>query len=283
MFICPSCQQNLTLSGGPIVCVGCGREFPVTDGIPILVDLTKLPKHLAGQVKYFAAESIIDHSQRIDPWQQRYVDRFLEHFPVVADKVVLDCATGSGYMAIALAQRGARVIATDLTLANLVSLRAVVERLKLQDRITLVCADAQALPVADSVVDFFISNAILEHLPDEAHAIAEMDRLVVSGGGLMIAVPLKYRYLWPWLLPLNLLHDRLIGHLRRYDAATLRHRLGHWQGRAFVYTGHWGKVWAAIRQRLGWPVNHDMVEQADQRLEHRPYGASNIVGIFIKQ
>jgi uncharacterized protein YbaR (Trm112 family) len=34
---CPVCHQRLLLEAGTIHCQGCGRRYPIVDGIPILL------------------------------------------------------------------------------------------------------------------------------------------------------------------------------------------------------------------------------------------------------
>jgi uncharacterized protein YbaR (Trm112 family) len=35
--VCPACHQPLRLDAGAISCQGCGRRYPVVDGIPVLL------------------------------------------------------------------------------------------------------------------------------------------------------------------------------------------------------------------------------------------------------
>jgi uncharacterized protein len=34
---CPACLKGLRLDAGKMVCTGCGRRYPVVDGIPVLI------------------------------------------------------------------------------------------------------------------------------------------------------------------------------------------------------------------------------------------------------
>ena len=34
---CPACHGELRLAGEAIVCGGCGRSYPLIDGIPVLI------------------------------------------------------------------------------------------------------------------------------------------------------------------------------------------------------------------------------------------------------
>jgi uncharacterized protein YbaR (Trm112 family) len=37
LIVCPACMQSLTLADGTVNCSGCGRRYPVVDGIPVLL------------------------------------------------------------------------------------------------------------------------------------------------------------------------------------------------------------------------------------------------------
>jgi len=37
LLVCPACQAKLALAEATVDCGGCGRRYPVVDGIPILL------------------------------------------------------------------------------------------------------------------------------------------------------------------------------------------------------------------------------------------------------
>jgi len=44
ILACPACKAAVRLEGGRIVCVKCGRRYPVKDDIPImLIDQAEMP------------------------------------------------------------------------------------------------------------------------------------------------------------------------------------------------------------------------------------------------
>ncbi|MCK0111219.1 class I SAM-dependent methyltransferase [Ornithinimicrobium sp. F0845] len=75
----------------------------------------------------------------------------------------------------------------------------------------VVRADAQSLPVHDQSLDLITALDVLEHLPDDEGAAAEIHRVLRPGGILVAAVPVDQR-LWSE-------HDVAVGHQRRYAAA----------------------------------------------------------------
>ena len=37
LLACPACRGDLRLEEARLVCVGCGRVYPIVDGIPVLI------------------------------------------------------------------------------------------------------------------------------------------------------------------------------------------------------------------------------------------------------
>ena len=45
ILACPDCKKDVELKENKIICKGCGREYPIKDGIPImLIDQSKPAK-----------------------------------------------------------------------------------------------------------------------------------------------------------------------------------------------------------------------------------------------
>lgn len=279
---CPKCKGDLSFREADLFCGICDITYMHKEGVPILIDLSALPEHLMGQVKYFENESVIKTEYHLEPWQESYVEKFLTHFPSVENKLIIDCGTGSGYMAIELAKRGARVIACDLTLKSLVRLKNAVKNAGVEENVILVCCSAENLPFKDTIANYFISNAVLEHLPNEAGAIKEIQRVCKSDSGVMIAVPLAYRYLNPILLPVNFIHDKRIGHLRRYDERSILKKFSTHVLVQSYYTGHFSKVAKTLCNFLFHIFDEKLIEKADRKGENNKSWASNII-CFLKK
>ena len=73
--------------------------------------------------------------------------------------------------------------------------------------------DATSLPVADDSLDLVVAFDVLEHIVDDATAVAEVRRVLQPHGRFLIAVPADPR-LWSE-------HDVAVDHVRRYTRATL--------------------------------------------------------------
>ena len=125
---------------------------------------------------------------------------------------VLDLGCSSGYLLADLRVRlpRATLIGVDLVPSGLRKARAhVPDALLLQ-------ADVCSLPLKDASVDVAMSANLLEHVPDDERALAEIGRVLRPGGRAVIVVPVNpdlYDY-----------YDRLLGHERRYARGELAHK-----------------------------------------------------------
>jgi len=46
ILACPACKADVRLDENKIICIGCGRRYPIRDDIPVmLVDEAELPAH----------------------------------------------------------------------------------------------------------------------------------------------------------------------------------------------------------------------------------------------
>ncbi|MEA1051791.1 malonyl-ACP O-methyltransferase BioC [Lamprobacter modestohalophilus] len=94
----------------------------------------------------------------------------------------LGCGTGQGIDALAKRWRKAKIIALDLAESMLQRAR---RRGTWLNRPRLLCADLEALPLADDSVDLVISNASLQWAGDLPRAFAELRRVLRPEGLLM--------------------------------------------------------------------------------------------------
>ncbi len=80
---------------------------------------------------------------------------------------------------------------------------------------TLLCkSDAAKLPFGDGSFDIITALDVVEHLDDDAIALAEVKRILRPGGLAIISVP-AYPFLWTYW-------DDILGHRRRYTTGSLR-------------------------------------------------------------
>jgi SAM-dependent methyltransferase len=143
---------------------------------------------------------------------------------------VLDLGCGEGRHAFEAYRRGAHVVAVDWGRSEVETTKrwlgaiAAAGEAPEGARYEVVRGDLTALPFPDASVDRVIASEVLEHIPDDAAAFAEIARVVRPGGRVAVTVP---RY-WPervcWALS-DAYHANEGGHVRIYRGDVLRARL----------------------------------------------------------
>lgn len=282
---CPKCKGELVCRETSLSCEKCRQDYEIKDGIPILTDFERLPAHPQKQIECFEKYSIMTTDEyKLEEWHKSFIRRFRENFKEIENKLVIDAGIGQGYMTIELAKAGAVLLSFDLVFPAMVRLKRIIEKKGLTDRVFLVCCSAEELPFKTNIADYFVSNAVLEHLEEEKQAIKEMGRVGKERSGLMITVPLRYRYLNPLFVLGCVIQDRKIGHLRRYDAKSLQSRFGRlgYHVKRIYYTGHFRKVILTLLQvyLFKFDVWAAKCEEMDREEEGIKYGASNVCAIF---
>jgi ubiquinone biosynthesis O-methyltransferase len=121
------------------------------------------------------------------PWLrtlQNLVPARLAFFdPIVGDwhgKDVLDVGCGGGFMAVALAERGARVMGIDPSKRGVASALRAAERRSVP--IACCVGRGESLPVHDDAFDIVVCVDVLEHVADVDRVIREVRRVLRPGG-----------------------------------------------------------------------------------------------------
>ena len=148
---------------------------------------------------------------------------------------VLDLGCGEGRHAFEAYRRGARVVAVDrgqseveTTKRWLGAIAEAGEAGRAGDggaaRYEVVRGDLLHLPFPDASVDRVMASEVLEHIPDDATAMAEICRVLKPGGRVAVTVPRYGPERVCWALS-DEYHANEGGHIRIYRGDVLRTRL----------------------------------------------------------
>ena len=129
---------------------------------------------------------------------------------IAPGSLVADVGTGTGFLAEAALDAGARVIGIDASEGMLSQARARFAGREFDAR----RGDVDALPVDDAQADAVLANMVLHHAPDPARAIREMARILKPGGTLVITDADTHTH--EWLRTEQ--HDRWLGFDRGHVA-----------------------------------------------------------------
>ena len=140
---------------------------------------------------------------------------------------VLDLGCGTGRHAFECYRRGGVVVALDRSPSEVKRMFAAMREAGEPapgGRAVALLGDAHQLPFPDGTFHAVILSEVLEHIPDDRHAIAEVARILRPGGTLAVTVP---RW-WPervcWALS-DAYHQVEGGHVRIYRRRELLSRL----------------------------------------------------------
>ena len=145
---------------------------------------------------------------------------------------LLDLGCGGGRHAFEAHRRGAHVVAFDRNAgdtkdaAGMLAAQRLAGEAPAQALGAAVNGDALALPFADGSFDRVVAAEVLEHVPDDAAALAELARVLRSRGTLAVTVP---RW-WPeqvcWALAEEYHAPSVAdGHVRIYRRGELEERV----------------------------------------------------------
>lgn len=182
-----------------------------------------------------------------------------------AGDLLLDMGAGNGRHAFEALKRGARVVAFDHLVADLIEARNLMGAMQAEGEApvgglgTGVNGDGVTLPFADDTFDCIIAAEVLEHVPDDIAAMDELARVLKPGGRLAATIPAWLPERICWALSEEY-HAPFVafGHVRIYTEPELRRKLraaglepGHSHHAHALHSPYW---W--IRCAVG-PQNDD--------------------------
>lgn len=153
-----------------------------------------------------------------------------ERFPIRPGDRVMDMGCGAGRHAFELYRQGANVVAFDLDAEELAGVEKMFGAMRLEGEVPeeataeTVQGNALDLPFEDESFDKIIASEVLEHIPDDMTAMAELLRVLKPGGRLAVTVPSFVPERICWALSEEY-HTAPGGHVRIYTRAELEAKL----------------------------------------------------------
>jgi SAM-dependent methyltransferase len=152
---------------------------------------------------------------------------------------VLDMGCGAGRHAFEMFRRGADVVAFDQDGDELAGVLELVGAMREAGEVPdgaeadIKQGDALSLPFADGEFDRVVASEVLEHIPDDRTAIAELVRVLRPGGSIAVTVPSWLPERICWALS-DAYHEVEGGHVRIYGRQELVEKL---TGAGLVHLG----------------------------------------------
>ena len=177
-LICPHCKASLYQRGESFVCKSCGNDYPVIEGIPILIDESvsgfrisnyERPRPLtrAEQAKRALRGALPAISMNLAA--RRNYRRFREMLFTLSREprvLIIGGATAGAGTSELLADDRIEFVESDIAI---------------DERTTLVC-DAHVLPFADQTFDGVIFQGVIFYLQDYPRCISEIFRVLKPQG-----------------------------------------------------------------------------------------------------
>jgi SAM-dependent methyltransferase len=182
---------------------------------------------------------------------------------------VLDLGCGGGRHAFEAHRRGAHVVALDRDGGDTKDAAAMLAAMRAGGEApasalgTAVNGDALALPFPDGAFDRVVAAEVLEHIPPDAAAVAELARVLRPGGTMAVTVPRWFPERVCWALADDY-HAPAVpgGHVRIYKRRQLAGRLrdaglrpgGSHHAHALHSPYWWLKCGIGLDRASAWPV-----------------------------
>jgi ubiquinone/menaquinone biosynthesis C-methylase UbiE/uncharacterized protein YbaR (Trm112 family) len=225
---CPACHDPLPFlwHQAACSCAQCGFEVPVVDGIPLLVkdrallDQTIAEAKSSGRADWYEAPQDV---QTQGPYRhhllkrRQYVEKVLKDYLAQSTSVpvALDLGCGDGLNTSWLLNYFPQMYASDYNLLRL--LRS--SRRNPGARVFM--ADVTDYPVTDHAFDVIFFNHVLEHIPEDEKALAEVYRMLKPGGLLILGVPNEGAFFWQMAYKLQPASLASSDHLHFYTAGSI--------------------------------------------------------------
>ncbi len=200
---CVRCGRGtLRPDGEGIACSDCAARFGVAQGVPLLVnDLERHEAELAEARKVNPAWYVeAQEAEAQSPWRhhlarrrsyvQGVLRRTLAGRALGRAASLLDLGCGDGTNLGWLSGFADRLYGSDYNAVRLARAQARCPEAR------LFLADILDYPARDGAFEMIFFNHVIEHIPDDARALAEVHRILAPGGTLVLGTPNEGSWWW---------------------------------------------------------------------------------------
>jgi SAM-dependent methyltransferase len=147
-------------------------------------------RHMAGgQDRYFTVEDgLLKAAPEQCCWLDTHRKKALRLLTLQRTDRFVDLGCGEGYLTLPLSLRAGQSIGIDFAASGLRVLRGLLQYDP--QRVLLIMASGDQIPLTDVGVDKLLCNHVLEHVLDDDAVMREIHRIVRPGGLLLLGVPL---------------------------------------------------------------------------------------------
>lgn len=178
-LICPECRGRFEeKENESLRCIDCGKVYPITNNIPILLD--ESAKTLAEEIAVQDHVAIEYEQKRYNnPFSKRYHKWWTEEMlrDLVLTGRVLDNGCGVGLLDDFVPREN--LVGFDISSEMLACAADHVSN--------LVLGNSQVQPFADDSFDLVVCRSLLHHLQTPQKAVSEISRILKPGGYVTLA------------------------------------------------------------------------------------------------
>ena len=220
LLVCPKCKNSLEIhifienkfgiEEGEAICSICRRKYLIRDGV---IDMLSEPKIIKQRGKPAWNAEVFDKMyKRLGVWRNGWEwDRIhgypkevsdyhclktkgalLDNLRPTANSKILDVGCGSGYFLFDILKKYHTIdiflVGIDISKHNI---GCLIDRVKEDSKTNIlgIHGSTQELPFRNNTFEIVICSEVLEHLYDPEGALKEINRVLKSGGRLLISTP----------------------------------------------------------------------------------------------
>ncbi len=232
---CPECRGKLNRSKYVYSCGKCSIEYPIENGIPILIP-PGINEFKKAEAEYHSKHvNTYDRLHQIDTLSADFYreNRLSSIMSLPNDSLILETGCGTGIHGIELMKKGYHVVETDISYGAVMETFEKAKKSKVSFMGSYVVADAENLPFASNTFHAIFNTSLLHHLFNPKEGLSEARRCVKPSGLVMLgAEPNK----WWCHSPFN------IDMQKRIKSLITRRKKSHLVSIGDISTRGWSKT-----------------------------------------